>query len=220
MQTYIGTKIIRALPMTRQEYNDYRGWQLPADENGDDEGYLVEYVDGGKANDQRHAGYISWSPKDVFERSYRPMQGHGLPSHQQRVAEEKYELNEKLGKLLLRIPEIMRAKIERMEKQEPYSYIYEYSNPIDGSPVWRDVPGYWNAQYPKSSKPLYALPGVQPAPSVPAGWKLVPIEPTEEMMMRDSSCQKHAHDDQSCVHRTNRRWIWETMLAAAPEAIP
>lgn len=74
MQTYIGTKIIRALPMTRQEYNDYRGWQLPADENGDDEGYLVEYVDGGKANDSRHAGYISWSPKEVFERAYRPVE--------------------------------------------------------------------------------------------------------------------------------------------------
>lgn len=74
-KTYIGTKIIRALPMARQQYNDYRGWQLPADENGDDEGYLVEYVDGGKANDSRHAGYISWSPKDVFERAYRSVEG-------------------------------------------------------------------------------------------------------------------------------------------------
>ena len=74
-KTYIGTKIIRALPMARQQYNDYRGWQLPADENGDDEGYLVEYVDGGKANDPRHAGYISWSPKDVFERAYRSVEG-------------------------------------------------------------------------------------------------------------------------------------------------
>ena len=70
-KTYIGTKIIRALPMTRQEYNDYREWELPADENGADEGYLVEYADGGRANDSRHAGYISWSPKDVFERAYR-----------------------------------------------------------------------------------------------------------------------------------------------------
>ena len=74
-KTYIGTKIIRALPMTRQEYNDYRGWQLPADENGDDEGYLVEYVDGGKANDPRHDGYISWSPSDVFKRAYRSVEG-------------------------------------------------------------------------------------------------------------------------------------------------
>ena len=75
MQTHIGTKIIRALPMTRQEYNDYRGWHLPADENGDDDGYLVEYVDGGKANDSRHAGYISWSPSDVFKRAYRSVEG-------------------------------------------------------------------------------------------------------------------------------------------------
>ena len=61
-------------------------------------------------------------------------------------------------------PDALRAKIEQMEKQEPYSYIYEYSNPIDGSPVWRDKPGYWNAQFPKSSKPLYLAPGAQPAP--------------------------------------------------------
>lgn len=59
----------------------------------------------------------------------------------------------------------LQAKIEAMEQQEPYLYIYEYSNPIDGSPVWRDKPGYWNAQFPKSSKPLYLAPGAQPAPS-------------------------------------------------------
>ena len=99
-KTYIGTKMIHARPMTRQAYNDYRGWQLPENEDGADDGYLVEYVDGGKANDPRHEGYISWSPKGVFERAYRPMQGHGLPPHQQRVVEEKYELDEKLGKLL------------------------------------------------------------------------------------------------------------------------
>lgn len=73
-KTYIGTKVIHALPMTRQAYNDYRGWQLPDNEDGADDGYLVEYVDGGKANDPRHAGYISWSPKDVFERAYRPVE--------------------------------------------------------------------------------------------------------------------------------------------------
>lgn len=75
MNTFIGTKVIQAKPMTRQEYNDYRGWQLPADENGYDAGMLVEYVDGGKANDARHAGYISWSPMDVFHRAYRPVTG-------------------------------------------------------------------------------------------------------------------------------------------------
>lgn len=75
MRTYIGTKIIDAKPMNRAEYNEYRNWQLPADENGADEGYLVEYHDGGKGNDSRHVGYISWSPKEQFENAYRPTEG-------------------------------------------------------------------------------------------------------------------------------------------------
>jgi hypothetical protein len=75
MKTYIGTKIIDARPMNRSEYNEYRGWELPANENGADEGYLVEYYDGGKANDSRHAGYISWSPKEQFEGAYRETSG-------------------------------------------------------------------------------------------------------------------------------------------------
>lgn len=32
--TYIGTKIIGATPMSRLAYNVYRGWDLPANENG------------------------------------------------------------------------------------------------------------------------------------------------------------------------------------------
>jgi hypothetical protein len=75
MKRYIGTKLINAKPMTRQAYNDFRGWTLPADENGADEGYLVEYVDGGKGNTDHYAGYVSWSPSDVFDRAYRPCDG-------------------------------------------------------------------------------------------------------------------------------------------------
>lgn len=70
---YEGTKRLHATPMTRGEYNAYRGWENPAGENPADAGYLVEYQDGGKANDSRHAGYISWSPADVFERTYKPV---------------------------------------------------------------------------------------------------------------------------------------------------
>lgn len=91
-QLYEGTKRVHATPMNRGDYNDYRGWQMPADENPDDDGYLVEYMDGGKANDSRHAGYISWSPKDVFERSYKPVPvpaASTVPPHQQRVIDEK-----------------------------------------------------------------------------------------------------------------------------------
>lgn len=75
MNRYIGVKQINAMPMTREEYNELRGWTVPADENPDDPGYLVEYVDGGKANTEQFKGYVSWSPKDVFERAYRVTEG-------------------------------------------------------------------------------------------------------------------------------------------------
>lgn len=75
MQKYIGTKQLNAKPMTRMEYVAFRGWDLPADENGEDEGFLVEYLDGGKANTAAYEGYVSWSPKDVFEKAYRPVDG-------------------------------------------------------------------------------------------------------------------------------------------------
>lgn len=69
---YYGTKLIKAEPMTRLAYNLFRGWTLPSDENADDEGYLVEYHDGGAGNVPSHVGYVSWSPKAVFEKSYFP----------------------------------------------------------------------------------------------------------------------------------------------------
>lgn len=61
MERYIGTKVIKARPITRGEYNKLRKWTIPANENPNDEGYLVEYED----------GYISWSPRATFEKAYR-----------------------------------------------------------------------------------------------------------------------------------------------------
>ena len=61
MKRYIGTKIIKAKPMTRGEYNHYRGWDIPENENPEDNGYLVEYSD----------GYQSWSPEKQFKDAYR-----------------------------------------------------------------------------------------------------------------------------------------------------
>lgn len=75
MKQYTGTKLINAMPMTRAAYNEFRGWVLPANENGEDRGYLVEYLDGGQANTPVFQGYVSWSPEDVFNRAYRPTQG-------------------------------------------------------------------------------------------------------------------------------------------------
>lgn len=71
MQDFYGTKHIKAKPMTRGEYNEFRRWELPANENGADEGFLVEYQDGGKPNVEGYKGYVSWSPKEQFDNAYQ-----------------------------------------------------------------------------------------------------------------------------------------------------
>ena len=62
---YIRCHIVKATPMTRGEYNKYRGWEIPANENPADEGYHVVYPD----------GYESWCPKAQFEGAGRPIDG-------------------------------------------------------------------------------------------------------------------------------------------------
>lgn len=57
MQQYIGTKIIKAEPC--QAWKQSGEWCIGA------EGYKVEYDD----------GYVSWSPKDQFEKAYRLTSG-------------------------------------------------------------------------------------------------------------------------------------------------
>jgi len=60
MNYYIGTKLIKAEPMNLGDYNIFKGWQIPADENPLRDGYKVQYSD----------DYISWSPKEEFEKAY------------------------------------------------------------------------------------------------------------------------------------------------------
>lgn len=68
MKKYQSHKTVLAKPMTRGAYNTLRGWELPANENWGDEGYLVEYPGGGAPNHPDFKNYIIWSPKDVFDR--------------------------------------------------------------------------------------------------------------------------------------------------------
>ena len=68
MKAFIGTKRLNAKPMNRLEYNKYRGWELPEDENGADEGMLIE----------ESSGYVTWSPLDVFNRTYTSIKGMTL----------------------------------------------------------------------------------------------------------------------------------------------
>ena len=71
MNQYLGTKLINAQPMTKGDYNAFRGWEHPQNEDANEEGFLVEYLDGGKPNIATHAGYVSWSPEPQFETTYR-----------------------------------------------------------------------------------------------------------------------------------------------------
>lgn len=69
-RTYVGTKALFAQPMTLGDYNTHRGWTIPENEDPNREGYLVQYPD----------GYISWSPKEVFDASYQEMTISHIPS--------------------------------------------------------------------------------------------------------------------------------------------
>lgn len=93
MLSYIGIKQVKAKPMTRQDYNTLRGWEVPLDENPLDEGYLVEYADS-EPNHKDFSGYISWSPKETFEKYYKE---NGTPINRMQI--ELDDLHDRLDKL-------------------------------------------------------------------------------------------------------------------------
>jgi len=63
VKTYVGTKIIQAEPMDRLTFHrtirKFAGWDASPEFN--EGGYKVTYAD----------GYVSWSPKAVFDHAYR-----------------------------------------------------------------------------------------------------------------------------------------------------
>lgn len=65
MKNYIGVKQIKGQPMNLGDYNKSKGWTIPANEDPTREGYEVTYAD----------GYVSWSPKEIFEEAYRETTG-------------------------------------------------------------------------------------------------------------------------------------------------
>ena len=120
MNVFIGTKMIQATPMSRKEYNDFRGWQLPADEEGSDLGYLVIYPDS-NPNTSHYQGYVSWSPKKQFEEAYTDLGDiRHLPGFQQRLVGELAQLKERIqgltkylkGPEFLKMPFLDRSKLE------------------------------------------------------------------------------------------------------------
>lgn len=86
METYIGTKIIKAKPAIKVDGRIYlMNEAIPRSMNRQ-EGYKVVYED----------GYESWSPKDVFEKAFRSTDGldFGLAvealKQRQRVAKQSW----------------------------------------------------------------------------------------------------------------------------------
>lgn len=82
MKKYIGTKVIKAEPMTVTEAQVLGVEIKPA--TVEENGYLVEYKE----------GYKSWSPKSVFDETYKPAE-----TFLDRLAVEQQELTEKVDKL-------------------------------------------------------------------------------------------------------------------------
>lgn len=100
MKQYVTTNLVSAKPLTRLEYNQYRGWTLPENENGDDMGYLIEDKESKLVNDNRHTGYITWLPAQEFETKYQSLGDvENLPPHFQRVIAEKVLLDGMLNRL-------------------------------------------------------------------------------------------------------------------------
>ena len=86
MISFTGTKTVKAVPMSRKEAEEAMNRKVYADseDREDEHGYLVKYPD----------GYLSWSPKKVFEESYRVSE-----THIDRMKIEKDELQKRYMKL-------------------------------------------------------------------------------------------------------------------------
>lgn len=94
MVAFAGTSLVHAATMTRQEYNDYRGWQVPEGENGCDVGYILEDR-AGRKNTEELDGFVQWLPEDEFLRKFK----QSPKNHIERMQSEKHELDVKLTAL-------------------------------------------------------------------------------------------------------------------------
>ena len=73
-------------PMTRLEYNQFRGWVLPEGEDPNDPGYLMDF-----------GFHTAWWPADVVDKAFVMLPP--VPSYQQRVHGEHKQLLDRQEKL-------------------------------------------------------------------------------------------------------------------------
>jgi hypothetical protein len=102
--------------------------------------------------------------------------------------------------------------IERMERQKPVATVR--INAINGNPSVDFVPGH---HYLHHNDKLYLAPSAQPAHIIQEGWKLVPIEPTHEMLDAGEDTFFPTYTGTPVSAPID---VYRAMLAAAPEAKP
>ena len=149
------------------------------------------------------------------------------------AGEDRSNFLVEMGKLCAQC-DALRAKIAEMERQEPldadsdvFRSAFEAALKAGNWPATRQGDGYrspstqiaWRIAFSTVNRlKLYLAPGAQPEPSVPDGWKLVPIEPTEKMI-NEGTCASTLpgprYIDSACAKQ-----CWTNMLAAASEAKP
>ena len=87
LKQYIGTKTVKAEPMVKSAAVA-KGWARASEGNPDTPGYHVQYTNPDGST------YDSWSPKDVFEKSYKIAE-----DFKDRLNIEFKELKERFNKL-------------------------------------------------------------------------------------------------------------------------
>lgn len=114
MKKYLGTKLVTAKPMTRVEAEVILGKSIkPAKQEYSDEGYLVRYED----------GYQSWSPKEVFDKAYKP-----ADNFLDRLIIERDEVQQRLSSLT---SALMQEDFREKVGQQQYYWMQEQRNAME-----------------------------------------------------------------------------------------
>lgn len=127
-------------------------------------------------------------------------------------ADEMFEI----GTEILRLSALLEPITKEDAEPQPVLRVIPTAQGV--FPVWFD--GAWRKSVYKygtdygTGIALYAAPiPQQPEPSVPEGWKLVPIEPTEAMLEVGFFAENDVFDSA----KTKRIHVWKDMIAAAPQ---
>lgn len=114
MKKYLGTKLVTAKPMTREDAEAVLGKFIkPAKQEYSGEGYLVRYED----------GYQSWSPKEVFDEAYKP-----ADNFLDRLIIERDEVQQRLSSLT---SALMQEDFQEKVGSKQYYWMQEQRNAME-----------------------------------------------------------------------------------------